>query len=753
MEEELKYADVIVPVPVEATFTYEVSREMSGRAVPGARVEVPFGRQKAYVGIIVRRHGEKPGFACREIKLVLDDNPALMPVQIKLWQWMAEYYMAAPGDILTAALPAPMRTAEGYSPKTETYVRLTQKAEEMIRLGIINKVLGRAPAQRAAIEAIAGMCRADGGGRRGVSRAEAVNEAKMSDAVMRRLVADGYMETYRNAVSRINTDAEPNFDNIKPLSPEQQEAYESIKRQLKERPAVLLHGVTSCGKTEIYTHLIHDEISAGRQTLYLLPEIALTVQIRSRLGAVFGRRMGIYHSKYSDQERAEIWQKQLRADDYDVILGARSAVLLPMRRLGLIIIDEEHETSFKQQDPAPRYSARDTALMLARMTGARVVLGSATPSAESMANARRGKYGYVRLAKRFGDAQLPEIRVTDIRELRRRKMMYGMFSPDLLAALRKALSEGRQAILFQNRRGYAPAIECRQCGWVPKCEHCDVSLTYHRQLGRLTCHYCGTVYDVPRRCPCCGSEELQGVGYGTEKVEQTLRELLPEARTARMDMDTTGSRGAYERLIADFAARRTDILIGTQMVTKGLDFDNVAVVGILNADAMMNIPDFRAYEHAFAMITQVAGRAGRKGAHGLVILQTKSADMPLIRQAVSGDQPQFYRDMTEERELFRYPPFTHIIYVYLRHKTDTVVAECAEALADSLRRLLPGRVLGPDKPAVARVQNMCIRKIMLKLEIGIDLARVRRGIRQLREDVMRREKFKAVTIYFDVDPL
>ena len=760
MEEMLKYADVIVPAPVDATFTYEVGAEADGKARPGARAEVPFGRQRTYVGIIVRRHGEKPEFACRRIKRVLDDEPSLTPVQLELWRWMAEYYMAAPGDILTAALPAPMRSAEGYQPKTETYVRLTQKAADMIRLGVLGKVLSRAPAQRAAVEAIARMSRAtagegpaDSGGRQGVSRAEAVNEAKMSDAVMRRLVTDGYVETYRHAVSRINIDAEPHLDDIKPLSEEQRKAYESIKRQLRDKQAVLLHGVTSCGKTEIYTHLIRDAMSEGLQTLYLLPEIALTVQIRSRLGAVFGRRMGIYHSKYSDAERTEIWQKQLTADDYDVILGARSAVLLPMRRLGLIIIDEEHETSFKQQDPAPRYSARDTALMLARLTGARVVLGSATPSAESMANVKRGKYGYYRLTKRFGDAQLPEIRITDIRDLQRRKMMHGMFSPDLLAALRTALDGGRQAILFQNRRGYAPAVECRQCGWTPRCEHCDVSLTYHRQLGRMTCHYCGTVYDVPRECPCCGSTELHGVGYGTEKVEQTLHELLPEARTARMDMDTTGSRGAYERLIADFAARRTDILIGTQMVTKGLDFDNVAVVGILNADAMMNIPDFRAYEHAFAMITQVAGRAGRKGARGLVILQTKSADLPLIRQAVTGDQPQFYRDMMEERELFRYPPFTHIIYVYLRHKTDTVVAGCAEALAEMLRRMLPGRVLGPDKPAVARVQNMCIRKIMLKLEIGIDLARVRRGLKQLRDDVLRRKNFKAVTIYFDVDPL
>lgn len=746
-----EYADVIVPVPVDAVFTYSVPDGMSGRARPGARVAVTFGRKKGYVGVIVRRHGERPEFKCKPLDAVLDDEPAVTERQLELWRWIADYYLAAPGDMLAAALPALMRTVGGYRPKTETYVTITDGAAKEIASGGAGR-LCRSAQQKALIDAwlrLAG----DAAQRREVSRAELANEAGVSPSALASLMRRGIISAYERETSRINICAEPAPGMIKPLSREQQEAYEGIKEQMKEKQVVLLHGVTSCGKTEIYTHLINDVMARGEQTLYLLPEIALTVQIRSRLGAVFGRRMGIYHSKYSDAERAEIWKKQLSADDYDVILGARSAVLLPFRRLGLVIIDEEHETSFKQHDPAPRYNARDTAVMLARMTGARVLLGSATPSAESMANAKKGKYGYVRLSKRFGDACLPEIRIADVADLKRRKMMYGTFSPDLRAEIRRALDDGRQAIVFQNRRGYAPVIECRQCGWSPRCDSCDVALTYHRQLEQLTCHYCGKSYEVPRSCPSCGSTELRAVGYGTEKVETELRSMFPNARTARMDLDTTRSRNAYERIITDFSQQRTDILIGTQMVTKGLDFDNVAVVGILNADAMLNQPDFRAYEHAFGMMLQVAGRAGRRGRRGVVILQTKSASLPLIRQVTDGDQPRFYRELMEERRLFNYPPFTHIIYVYLRHKSDKLVAACAEAMSERLRRLLPGRVLGPDKPAVARVQNMNIRKIMLKLELGIDLARVRNGLKQLRGDVQQSEAFKSVTIYFDVDPV
>lgn len=477
------------------------------------------------------------------------------------------------------------------------------------------------------------------------------------------------------------------------------------------------------------------------------------MQIRQRLQRVFGDRLGIYHSKYSDAERVEIWKKQMSQNPYGVILGARSAVLLPFSNLGLVIIDEEHETSFKQQDPAPRYHARSAAIMLAAKAGAKVLLGSATPCAETWHNARTGKYGYVRLDKRFGDMQMPEINVVDIKDLQHRKMMNGPFSPLLLSSVRRALDNKEQVILFQNRRGFAPMIECRECGWTPRCEACDVSLTFHKALGQLTCHYCGRTYTVPDVCPCCGSHDLRGRGYGTEKVEDKVMELFPDARVARMDLDTTRTRNAYERLISDFSAHRTDILIGTQMVSKGLDFDKVSVVGILNADSMLNYPDFRAYEHAFTMMAQVAGRAGRKGKRGLVILQTKSPELPVIAQVVRNDIEGFYSDLLEERQLFRYPPFYHIINVYLRHKDEPVVCAAADALGTLLRQWFGTRVLGPDKPSVARVKAMNIRKMVVKLELGIDLAKVRLYLNKGKSAVLQDNRYKTVTVYFDVDPL
>ena len=428
-------------------------------------------------------------------------------------------------------------------------------------------------------------------------------------------------------------------------------------------------------------------------------------------------------------------------------------MLLPFVRLGLVIIDEEHETSFKQQDPAPRYHARSTAIMLAQAAGAKVLLGSATPCAETWHNAKIGKYGYVRLDKRYGDMQLPETTVVDIKDLARRKMMNGPFSPVLLTAMRKALDNGEQVILFQNRRGFAQMIECRECGWVPRCETCDVSLTYHKTLGQLTCHYCGRTYPVPDVCPCCGSKDLRGRGYGTEKVEDKVMQLFPEARVARMDLDTTRTRNAYERLISDFAAHRTDILIGTQMISKGLDFDRVSVVGILNADSMLNYPDFRAYEHAFTMMAQVSGRAGRKGKRGLVILQTKSPELPVITQVVNNDTDGFYADLIEERSLFRYPPFYHIVCVYLKHKDDTVADSAAKELGKVLRSWFADRILGPDKPAVSKVKTLNIRKIVIKLENGLDRDKVRLYLNMGKNSILQNKRYKTVQIYFDVDPL
>lgn len=756
----MNYVDVLLPVPLDGLFTYFVPPEMEASAERGRRVLVPFGRNKTYVGLVIRKHADKPGFAVKPVKMVMDDAPIVTDLQLELWRWLSSYYMCAPGDVLTAALPGGLKSADSYRPKTETCLALAPEYASERAMHVALDMLGRAVKQREAFACFLAMSRwdtvEDAAAPQGVvevTRDELMNTAHCTAATIKSLVDRRLLVPYEREVGRLNHGGEPHFDNIKPLNPAQQEAYNQIVFSFLKKNVVLLHGVTSSGKTEIYIHLIRQALERRQQVLYLLPEIALTVQMRQRLQRVFGGRLGIYHSKYSDAERVEIWKKQMSQNPYDVILGARSAVLLPFARLGLVIVDEEHETSFKQQDPAPRYHARSAAIMLAAKAGAKVLLGSATPCAETWHNARTGKYGYVRLDRRFGDMQMPEITVVDTKDLQRRKMMNGPFSPLLLSSMRRALDNKEQVILFQNRRGFAPMIECRECGWTPRCEACDVSLTYHKNLGQLTCHYCGRTYAVPDVCPCCGSRDLRGRGYGTEKVEDKVMELFPDARVARMDLDTTRTRNAYERLISDFSAHRTDILIGTQMVSKGLDFDHVSVVGILNADSMLNYPDFRAYEHAFTMMAQVAGRAGRKGKRGVVLLQTKSPELPVIGQVVRNDVDGFYSDLMEERQLFRYPPFFHIINVYLKHKDEPTVTAAAEALGALLRQWFGDRVLGPDKPAVARVKAMCIRKMVVKLENGLDRAKVRLYLNKGKDVVLQDNRYKSVGVYFDVDPL
>ena len=756
----MNYVDVLLPVPLDGLFTYFVPPEMEASTERGRRVLVPFGRNKTYVGLVIRAHADKPGFAVKPVKMVMDDAPIVTDLQLELWRWLSSYYMCAPGDVLTAALPGGLKSADSYRPKTETCLALAPEYASERAMHVALDMLGRAVKQREAFACFLAMSRwdtvEDAAAPQGVvevTRDELMNTAHCTAATIKSLVDRRLLVPYEREVGRLNHGGEPHFDNIKPLNPAQQEAYNQIVFSFLKKNVVLLHGVTSSGKTEIYIHLIRQALERRQQVLYLLPEIALTVQMRQRLQRVFGGRLGIYHSKYSDAERVEIWKKQMSQNPYDVILGARSAVLLPFARLGLVIVDEEHETSFKQQDPAPRYHARSAAIMLAAKAGAKVLLGSATPCAETWHNARTGKYGYVRLDRRFGDMQMPEITVVDTKDLQRRKMMNGPFSPLLLSSMRRALDNKEQVILFQNRRGFAPMIECRECGWTPRCEACDVSLTYHKNLGQLTCHYCGRTYAVPDVCPCCGSRDLRGRGYGTEKVEDKVMELFPDARVARMDLDTTRTRNAYERLISDFSAHRTDILIGTQMVSKGLDFDHVSVVGILNADSMLNYPDFRAYEHAFTMMAQVAGRAGRKGKRGVVLLQTKSPELPVIGQVVRNDVDGFYSDLMEERQLFRYPPFFHIINVYLKHKDEPTVTAAAEALGALLRQWFGDRVLGPDKPAVARVKAMCIRKMVVKLENGLDRAKVRLYLGKGKDIVLQDNRYKSVGVYFDVDPL
>lgn len=726
----------------------------------GVRVLVPLGRSKTYTAMAVRLHSEKPEFETRPIIQVIDAEPVLIEQQLRLWQWISTYYMSPIGDVFKAALPAGLKAEENYRPKTVRCVTLPANLRSEQSLHMALTILKRALKQHQTFSTYLELSHwneIDGETPPAhiaeIACDELQNAANASDAVLRQLIQRNFLELYHREVGRLNTTGEYHPERIQPLSAAQQAAEDSILKQFNEKNVVLLHGVTSSGKTEIYIHLIKKAIDEGKQVLYLLPEIALTVQMTRRLQNVFGSRLGIYHSKYSDAERVEIWKKQLSSEPYDVILGARSAVFLPFTRLGLIIVDEEHETSFKQQDPAPRYHARSTAIMLARMyEGAKVLLGTATPSMESYHNACTGKYGYVQLTTRYKDVAMPEIRVVDTKDLYHRKMMRGAFSPDLLEAMRTALRNKKQVLLFQNRRGFAPMVECKVCGWVPKCKNCDVSLTYHRSMNLLTCHYCGYTYPVPKQCPNCESTELLGRGYGTEKIEDRVRELFPEARIARMDLDTTRSTGAYGRIIDDFSCGRTDILIGTQMITKGLDFSGVTVVGILNADTMLNYPDFRAYEQAFQMLSQVSGRAGRRDERGLVILQTKSADLPVIQQVVAGDFQTFARDLLEERSMFRYPPFYHLVYVYLRHRNEQLVDSAAIEMASRLRQAFADRVLGPDKPAVARVKTESIRKIVIKLEQGINLPLARQCMAEARTQLLQDKRYAAMTVFFDVDP-
>lgn len=641
-----------------------------------------------------------------------------------------------------------------YKPRVEVRVRMTEgmQAEETVHR--LFDTLARAPKQLALLMKYIELSGWSGEKKnlKEVSRKALLDATGATNSVFNGLVEKHIFETYTFEIGRLS-EGPVETVGLNPLSMAQQRTYTEILAHFHQKNVCLLHGVTASGKTEIYIHLIQQAIQAGKQVLYLLPEIALTTQITERLRRVFGNRLGIYHSKFPDAERVEIWRKQLTDQDYDVILGVRSSVFLPFRRLGLVIVDEEHENTYKQQEPAPRYHARNAAIMLASMFGAKTLLGTATPSIETYYNAVNGKYGWVQLTERHQQIQLPHIEVVDIKELARKKRMTAQFSPLLLQKIREALDQKEQVILFQNRRGFAPMIECRTCGWVPKCKNCDVSLTYHKGLNQLTCHYCGYTYQVPKSCPACGGVELMNRGFGTEKIEDDIKLIFPEARVARMDLDTTRTRTAYERIIADFEEGKTDILIGTQMVSKGLDFDRVSVVGILNADSMLNYPDFRSYERAFQLMAQVAGRAGRKNKQGLVVLQTKSPDLPLIHQVVANDYNGLYQTQIDERRLFKYPPFYRLIYVYLKHRKEGVLEQAADLMAGYLRNGLGDRVLGPDRPPVSRIQTLFIRKIVVKIEQQASMSKVREYLQQVQRAIIEDERFRSLLVYYDVDPM
>ena len=640
-----------------------------------------------------------------------------------------------------------------YKPRTEARVRLVNRELDEPGMMTLFNELSRAKKQLAVLMKYVELSGWAGRGEylKEVSKKNLLEKAEANSTIFNGLVDKGIFEVYYQEIGRLDKSEVATMEG-NTLNPAQQEAFQGIMDSFRQKNVCLLHGVTSSGKTEIYIHLIQEALKAGKQVLYLLPEIALTTQITERLKRVFGKRLGVYHSKFPDAERVEIWKKQLGEEEYDVILGVRSSIFLPFKRLGLVIVDEEHENTYKQQDPAPRYHARSSAIMLASMYGAKVLLGTATPSVESYFNATSGKYGLVELKERYKDIQLPHIEKVDIKELAHQKRMQGPFSPMLVKEVHDALERKEQVILFQNRRGFAPMMECHTCGWVPKCKNCDVSLTYHKGMNQLTCHYCGCTYQVPHSCPACGGVELMNRGFGTERIEDDIQLIFPEARVARMDLDTTRTRSAYEKIIADFEQGKTDILVGTQMVSKGLDFQNVSVVGILNADSMLNYPDFRSYERAFQLMAQVAGRAGRKNKQGLVVLQTKSPELPVIHQVMRNDYEQLYYDQLAERQMFRYPPYYRLIYVYLKHRKESVLDMAADAMATMLRSGLGDRVLGPDKPSVARIQTLYIKKMIVKVEQTASMTKVRDYLMAVQRSIVEDERFRSLIVYYDVDP-
>lgn len=640
-----------------------------------------------------------------------------------------------------------------YRPKTEAYVRLTFAPGDEAALHRAFERVKQAKKQEVMLLSFLDLSLFMQRGKlREVSRKSLLDRSGVSSAILGAMVEKGIFEVYKKEISRFDTTALP-VSEIAPLSELQQAAYRQILDSFKEHAVTLLHGVTSSGKTEIYAHLIQRVLCEGRQVLYLVPEIALTTQLTNRLRKMFGDKLMIYHSKFSDNERVEIWNTLLDDRSPRLVLGVRSSIFLPFADLGLVIVDEEHETSYKQYDPAPRYHARNAAIMLASMHGAKTLLGTATPAIETYFNARQGKYGLVELKKRFNDVELPEIVPVDVKEMRKKNRMQGNFTPELLNRMQAALQEGEQVILFQNRRGFAPMVECKQCAWIPKCEHCDVTLTYHKRYNQLTCHYCGYTYEIPRVCPACGQPTIGVMGFGTERIEEDIARHFPDEPVSRMDLDTTRSRNAYEQIIDDFSKGKNKILIGTQMITKGLDFDHVSVVGILSADLMMNFPDFRAHERAFQMMEQVSGRAGRKNKKGVVVLQTSDPSAPLIRQVIAHDYEGMYTRQLAERKSFFYPPYTRLIYIYLKHRDETLLQELAVRYTSALRDVFGSRVLGPDNPPVARIQSLYIRKVVLKMELAASMSRVKEILRQIYENMLVDDRFKSLLLYYDVDPL
>ena len=781
----MRLLDIILPMAIRETYTYALPDSMPMPAV-GARVLVPLGK-KVITGIVLREHTEPiaEGIALREIIEVLDVTESVVSEQqLQLWQWMADYYMCTLGEVLAAALPAGILD-DNYKARTTTFVRLHEGIDPQQAL----RDLARAPKQQRVLEVfgrVAGCSspvstnqsmvrpgdRTSLGASLGSSIGDAlrfspscekrllIEQSGESTAIVRALVERGIFDEYEENTTRL----QPFTGNIEPAHPltaPQQKAKDEIDRYFgyKTLPlregrggsSVLLHGVTSSGKTEVYIHLIQEQLQRGKQVLYLVPEIALTTQLTTRLQAVFGSRLLVYHSRFSDAERVEIYHAVRTAQTPIVVLGARSAVFLPLHDLGLVIVDEEHEASYKQQEPAPRYHARSVAMMMARWQGAKVLLGSATPSVETYHNAMSGKYGLVRLSERYAGLQLPRISIIDLKRQYHRKEMYDHFSDPLVARMQEVLTSGKQVILFQNRRGYAPLLQCTACGQTPRCVNCDVPLTLHMRLQEMTCHYCGYHTPIPAQCPACGGK-MRVQGFGTERLEEEVKKLFPEARVMRMDLDTTRNKNAYQQIINAMANHEVDILIGTQMVTKGLHFDDVSLVAVLSADAMLNQPDFRSYERAYQMLEQVAGRAGRKGQQGEVFIQTFEPQNPVLDYVQHHDYAGLYETQIAERELFHYPPFYRMIVLVLKHHNLSRMECAARVLQERLQQVFGERVSAVVVPQVSRVRNEYIREIRLRVEATANIRRAKQLLREQINDVQALPDCKGTTILADVDP-
>lgn len=827
MINDVLFADVILPVPLDYQFTYRIPAAFEARIRVGARVVVQFGQRKFYSALVSRLHQNQPAgnFEIKDIEAILDQEPIVSEKQLALWQWMADYYCCTLGEVYKAALPSGLKlesqtrislnpdflpeelndkeeavllllesrkTAtvqdlnrflgqqnsfailkllleknaviveeqirESYKPRLVPVVRLNPAYDSEEKLHVLLDSLGRAKKQEHLLKVFLSETLYGNSGETTIAKKELLETANVSDAVLKALEEKNILEVFQEETSRFDR-TENDFLQIKELSPAQQAAYDEILKQFETQQTVLLNGVTSSGKTEIYIRLIEEQIKQGKQVLYLVPEIGLTTQIKTRLKTAFGDLAGIYHSKFNDAERVEIWFNVLNesADktgrQYQVILGARSAIFLPFKNLGLIIVDEEHENSYKQFDPAPRYNARDMAILMGNLHGAKVLLGSATPSYESYFNARSNKYGLVNLTERFQGIELPDLVPADMKEARKRRQMHSVFTPELYDEISMALENKDQVILFQNRRGYAPYVQCGKCGWIPKCKYCDVSLTYHKGRSSLICHYCGHTTTLPERCGECGSNEIKTRGFGTEKIEDEINQLFPEARVARMDLDTTRAKKAYEQLIWQFEGRRIDILVGTQMVTKGLDFDHVRVVGVLNADNLLNYPDFRSYERSYQLIMQVSGRAGRKNKRGKVIVQTSQPNHPVIQDVIANDYVRLFNRQMAERKLFRYPPYFRLIKIVVKHQKRECLELAATHLANALRKIFNSNVLGPEYPVVGRIQTWFQKEILIKLPRDGKVQEAKARIMEIILHARSQPNNSGLIVYADVDPM